>query len=445
MRTRLIGVACFGVLGITLAFDDARAWNVENKSRFLRGPTPAVGIVSIQGRSGPNGTVVASAADSLTDGSSCQEIKPMPAMEEWEKDVRKRMGKDETLKKLAGKYPLVLLHSRKLYADGDYKQSAFSFIYETSNEAAHFNDVQLMFDNGRAKFFHCNMVSGQKNFTVDLGKVDFEKDPNHGRISIENPGISENQIAEEGHVYLEAVRDKAGNNFYALFQIVAVDAESRYMAFLWRKLPGGKVVKRRPQPKVAKSVTGQLELVLVQTDGKPVPDTKAWIVAMRMHLAADQGLRKLATKYPMVLLQSRAVYGGEWGASAYSFVHETSDDEKHRGDVQIIFDNGGAKKHFQISNVVWPDGKFQQNLVVDLGKAEFENNPDTGLINIDHPGLGQNAAINANVYLERVRDNQGTCFYVLFQVVGVDPEGRYAAFIWRTLPGGKNANQRQKK
>jgi hypothetical protein len=44
-------------------------------------------------------------------------------------------------------------------------------------------------------------------------------------------------------VYLERVRDDRGNNFYVLFQIVAVDKESRYMAFLWRKLPGGKIVK----------------------------------------------------------------------------------------------------------------------------------------------------------------------------------------------------------
>jgi hypothetical protein len=313
----------------------------------------------------------------------------MPAMEEWEKDVRKHMGKDAALKMLAGKYPLVLLHSRKLYADGDYKQSAFSFIYETSNEAAHFNDVQLMFDNGRAKFFHCNRASGQKNFTVDLGKVDFEKDPNHGRISIENPGISENQIATEGHVYLEAVRDKAGNNFYALFQIVAVDPESRYMAFLWRKLPGGKVVKRRPEPKIAATTPDQRLLTLLQIKDRPVPDRKAWTTDLRKHIAASDTLKKLASSYPLVLLHSRQIYGEYWGGSAYSFVHDTIDDKKHMGDIQIVFDNGETKNHFQIPNTVRPNGMYQQNLIVDLGKLGFEKNPDPALITIDHPGFGQ--------------------------------------------------------
>ena len=51
-------------------------------------------------------------------------------------------------------------------------------------------------------------------------------------------------LAVEGKVYLERVRDTEGNNFYVLFQVIAVDKDSRYMAFLWRKLPGGKVVKR---------------------------------------------------------------------------------------------------------------------------------------------------------------------------------------------------------
>ena len=43
-------------------------------------------------------------------------------------------------------------------------------------------------------------------------------------------------------MYLERIRDNRGNNFYVLFKIVAVDKDSRYMAFLWRKLLGGKVV-----------------------------------------------------------------------------------------------------------------------------------------------------------------------------------------------------------
>lgn len=166
---------------------------------------------------------------------------------QWEKDVRKRLGKDARLKALATRHPLVVLHSRHLYAGGDYKGSAYSFVYETAEAKKHRNDVQVLFHNGGdPKSFDFNMLVGQQNLVVDLGKVDFRKDPDPARISIDHPGVASGGAkAEEGHVYLERVRDDRGNNFYVLFQVVAVDGGSRYMAFLWRRLPGGKVV--RPQ------------------------------------------------------------------------------------------------------------------------------------------------------------------------------------------------------
>jgi hypothetical protein len=52
-------------------------------------------------------------------------------MQQWEKDVRARLDKDAKLKALAAKHPLVVLHSRALYAGGDYGQSAYSFIHES--------------------------------------------------------------------------------------------------------------------------------------------------------------------------------------------------------------------------------------------------------------------------------------------------------------------------
>jgi hypothetical protein len=166
-------------------------------------------------------------------------------MEQWEKDIRTRLEKDARLKALAAKYPLVLLHSRALYAGGDYKRSAYSFIHESADEAKHRNDVQVLFHNGgNPNTFGVNMAVGQQNLVVDLGAVDFEKGPDPAKISIDQPGVLSGEVkAVEGHVYLERVRDGRGNNFYVLFQIVAVDKESRYMAFLWRKVPGGKVVK----------------------------------------------------------------------------------------------------------------------------------------------------------------------------------------------------------
>ncbi len=173
--------------------------------------------------------------------------KPQPRMKEWEKEVRDKIAKDDKLKALAAKYPLVLLHAPS-YAKEGYGHSAFSFIYETSDPEKHLNNVQLLWenaDNGRT--FETNMVVNQLNLVVDLEKVDFEKNPELGRITIDHPKLTEDGVAREGHVYLERVRDTRGNNFYVLFQVVAVDRDGRYLAFLWRKLPGGKIVKRANQ------------------------------------------------------------------------------------------------------------------------------------------------------------------------------------------------------
>ena len=153
------------------------------------------------------------------------------------------MQKEKELKALEAKYPLILLHSRQFCKGGEYKRSAYSFIYETADEKRHHNEVQMIFHNGGEPMTF--VVTGGQNLAVDLGKVDFKKDPDPAKITIDHPGIVTNAaLAVEGHVYLVRIRDDRGNNFYVLFQIVGVDEGSRYMAFFWRKLPGGKVVKQ---------------------------------------------------------------------------------------------------------------------------------------------------------------------------------------------------------
>jgi hypothetical protein len=164
----------------------------------------------------------------------------------WEKTVRDRMARDPDLKGLATKYPLVLLHSRR-YApiSGYYGQSAYSFIYETANEDRHGNDVQILFDNGPGEgTFQTYMLTNQKNVAVDLGKVDFAIDPSQTRADREGPDRGGHK-AINGHVYLEKVEDTNGNRFFVLFKVVAVDEQSRYMALIWRRLPGGKIVRQR--------------------------------------------------------------------------------------------------------------------------------------------------------------------------------------------------------
>ncbi len=131
------------------------------------------------------------------------EDKPKPMMKEWEQAVRARIAKDAKLKALAAKYPLVLLHSRD-YSGGQYGRSAFSFIYETSDPEKHGNDVQIVWGNGGAKNrIQTNMLINQHNLLVDLGKADFEKTPELGKISLDHPGLGQIAFASEGHVYLE--------------------------------------------------------------------------------------------------------------------------------------------------------------------------------------------------------------------------------------------------
>lgn len=164
----------------------------------------------------------------------------------WQEAVRKKVDADPVLSKAASDYPLVLLHSRR-YAGGGYYRSAYSFLYGTAEEAKHYNDVQLLFDNGRRdRTFQLNMLVGQQNRAADLGAADFRRDPDPAQVPNAGNGSWQAQEcrAAEGHVYLENVADDRGNNFYVLFQVVAVDRDSRYVAFLWRQLPGGKVVRR---------------------------------------------------------------------------------------------------------------------------------------------------------------------------------------------------------
>ena len=164
-------------------------------------------------------------------------------MKQWEKDVREQMEKTASLKALAAKYPLVVLHSRALYAGGGYLRSGYDFVLETSDPSKHINQVQLTFHNGGEP---CNFIFAP-NLLVDLAKWDFSKDPDPLKISIDDPSVLSTLVEKPvvGHVYLQRIHDDWGNHFYVLFQVVAVDKDSRYMAFIWRRLPGGKLVKER--------------------------------------------------------------------------------------------------------------------------------------------------------------------------------------------------------
>jgi hypothetical protein len=173
-------------------------------------------------------------------------------MEGWEKNVRAQVARDPVDRTLLGKYPLVLLHSRAKYAGGGYHRSTHSFLYATTDAKKHFNDVQLQFDNGgqAGNGFTINMVTNQRNRIVDLGPVDFAKEPDLRKIDELGAGPKVWSAgpcpATAGHVYVERVEDTNGNWFHVVFKVVAVKTD-QYTAFFWRQLPGGRVVQRLPR------------------------------------------------------------------------------------------------------------------------------------------------------------------------------------------------------
>jgi hypothetical protein len=162
-------------------------------------------------------------------------------MKGWEKDVRKEIEKDDKLKKLVAKHPLVLLHSRSIYFDADPDKSSYSFIYKTNDGKKHGNWSQIAFGAGSGRF-SLRVCDERRDLLVDLGKTDFEKDADPKKINVTHPGLGPRERdAEEGHVYLLRVRDDIGNNYYVMLKVVAVDKRAQYMAFVWRMLPGANV------------------------------------------------------------------------------------------------------------------------------------------------------------------------------------------------------------
>jgi hypothetical protein len=174
--------------------------------------------------------------------------------------------------------------------------------------------------------------------------------------------------------------------------------------------------------------------------GQPQTDLNAldaqlaeWEGEAKSKLAKDPELKRLAARFPLVVLHARGLAGRGYYKCAYSFIHQTTNEQTHRNDVQLQFGNGKGKR----LDVNMLNG--QQNLIVDLSNADFTKDPDPKKVDLDADNswvYTDCRAEEGHVYLERIRDNRGNKFYVVFKVVSVE-DGKYLAFLWRMLPGGK--------
>jgi tetratricopeptide (TPR) repeat protein len=158
-----------------------------------------------------------------------------------------------------------------------------------------------------------------------------------------------------------------------------------------------------------------------------------WEPAIRGKISQDPTLKTLAAKYPLVILHSRRYAAGGYLQSAYSFVYETAQEDKHGNDVQLLFDNvWPPHRTFQINMVVG-----QRNTVTDLGDVDFDTDPPSREEEPNGPTVAEHKASEGHVYLEKVEDDRGNRFFVLFKIVALDKDSRYMALIWRKIPRGK--------
>jgi hypothetical protein len=82
--------------------------------------------------------------------------------------------------------------------------------------------------------------------------------------------------------------------------------------------------------------------------------------------------------------------------SAYSFLHERTQESRHRNDVQILFDNGLRDGKFYVNMVT-----NQLNRVADLGAVDFEIDPDVAKVAAKWRDYDCQA-VEGHVYLQNV-------------------------------------------
>ena len=96
-------------------------------------------------------------------GFRAQEKNPVPAMEEWAKDVRKRIEKSEKLKKLAADHPLVVLYLILCTLSALSGRPLFTVSVQTADPKKYLGDPQLVVGRSKALEASKPTYGGQQN------------------------------------------------------------------------------------------------------------------------------------------------------------------------------------------------------------------------------------------------------------------------------------------
>lgn len=185
--------------------------------------------------------LVSSATVALPDDCEAEQLRDKNNAS-WKAEIEKKIAANPRLKALSDRLGYHFIHSKTAFKNDSLNWCAFSFTYNTGDEAQHQGDVQLIFHQSNPMMLDVNPRTTCANQIADLGKVDILKDVNPRTIDIAgDAGWSSSALAKNDHVYLVRVKDDAGSRYFALVQVVHVDPKGDYVAFFYRLLDGKKL------------------------------------------------------------------------------------------------------------------------------------------------------------------------------------------------------------
>jgi hypothetical protein len=331
-------------------------------------------------------------------------------LSKWEEAARKLVEQDPELR---GKYAPVVLPTRR----GEFGPIGYSFLRSTRGDQT---DVYVSEDRAREKFEF--LLSFSSAIVADLGKVPFSKDPDAKAITLDKYPLHSGAIpAKLSHVYLSRIHSFEGRPFVL---VKIINGDKKHVAFVWRNLTENTSTERYGvDPTIPKG----------EMPDKALDKLRAqWADEVRRRYAKDEVVSVKLREHDLVVLASRRQYGD--ARSGWDFKGIGSFEQPF-----LMFHNGPLARPWAYATGSNNDHSY----LLDLGKADFDKDPNLALLAINHPHLGYHMEMkDGHVYLMQIRDNAGTHFYVVFQVLAADPKCRYLAFIWRRLPGGKDAPPR---